>query len=610
MHNDTLGKNQESAILISNFFKGNEQIFSTIINFENIKWEVSQLNLIESKLPNNLALDLHYDMAVSNDRSELSKYYKNLSSHNSILEKAKSVIPDETLNILNESLLANKKEILAYLLKTINEQEASDALNVGALNNLKKSLDLPGIEDVIPNKEGTVGLLKSLYLSLSEDGTFLGNLHLVLDIVGVLGDFAFPGLGVAADILNSIIYFVRAYEEPIPDNRANFILLGSISLIAGVLVGAGDILKVFKPVSKSMSAVLNETIKGGKAGSEAFSKVPLGEQGLVLKGLRFIAKNIVSILAKASDILGKFMSEFIAKVAGWVPFIGKPLKAFFEEIGKLFSKITAELTSFSGNFAKVEKEAIVTGVKSTNKTLNTIIKEGGTIEFDAAEGLMHIKNAKGKIISKVPTEHMTNPTLWNTKLPGFTKTISPERVAIYYNSISKTTPKLQEKIINFFTERGISAAKGTIRFTAFLGKEIIKLLSGKKDFMSTGATEAEADYFGSAELTNWIDNKIKKEKEKSGAVYVPAIILDSKDKEVFDNVTKYQNNYAKLFDQPNVIQVVYDREKNDKVEDEFKDLWKKIATGEVVSDKEGNFQKVNKSESRKYILTRNEYLKL
>jgi hypothetical protein len=86
-------------------------------------------------------------------------------------------------------------------------------------------------------------------------------------------------------------------------------------------------------------------------------------------------------------------------------------------------------------------------------------------------------------------------------------------------------------------------------------------------------------------LSRFLGLEFLKKKEETGAVYVPSLDLDSSEKEVFDRVTNYQNNYAKLFGERTLIPVIYNKYGNEDVEEEFADLWKEIGEGSVKKEK-------------------------
>ena len=378
------GDTPESVNLICEYFKGNEQVFAKILTLENVEWESRMLNIAESAISESALIDLHFDMIVNDGARAITKYYKNLiSGKNDVLENAKlkfskinSKRLDESADIFRQRAKKRMTNMLAELdLNTLNwttnpsgamqaqlanstgqtiptsdlQNQLKAALTggtkptgTGAIANTPEEFDkaLAGGEYTGNTEGSTMGFLHELWNALTEGGSPIGVLHLILDIVGVVGDVFGPAIpiGLVADVLNAIIYFVRAAAAP-EGESGKFWLLGSISLIAAFIFGAGDALKLHKFAAKSAAPVMEAILKGGsKAGGEALAKVSAKEAGPVMKLLQFISKNISGVLGKASGLLGKFFDGFIAKLVGWIPFIGKPLKGFFESIGTSFTK--------------------------------------------------------------------------------------------------------------------------------------------------------------------------------------------------------------------------------------------------------------------------------
>lgn len=608
-HIATYSSTIDATTLITKYFKGKEDLFSEIVTFENVKWEANLLNEVESILPNNLFSDIHFDLILNKGKSAVSHYYKDLNSgKNRVLELAKHKLSKDKIKRLNESAKYFNNTIKSHISSILNEQ-AIPLANNPELSGLSSEFD-----SIISNKEinptansSTEGLLVSLGNALTEGGSTIGIIHLILDIVGIIGDFVFPGAGAIADILNACIYFYRAAQ---PNAPKGMLLLGTISLIAGVIFGAGDILKLFKPAVIPMEMVMLETVKGGgKAGAEALSKVPVKEQSLVIKGLRYIAKNISQAFSKANSILARFFDTFLAKVVGWVPFIGKPLKLFFQKIGSLFGKFSDDAGKFSKEFATVEESAIKIEVKNANAALEKMYSTGGKMEYDSSTKIVKILDGSGTEIGKFSEELLTNPKIWNTKAPGLFKVGKGDDVVKYYNSIGSTNKIIGPTITKYLVKFSGVAAKTTGRLIFFIGKQAIKLVTGK-DWQEAGYKKEEVEYWGNSALSSWINKEIKDRKKEVDATYIPAIELDSSDKDVYTNITNYQNNYAKLFGQPQIIPVIYNKFGNDDTAKEFDSFWSDVAKGDVELNDNGTFRKSPKKEketnesvsSLKYIL--------
>ncbi len=568
----------DSAQLISQYFKGNEQVFAKVLTYENVKWEANLLNISESIIPEKLCLELHFDMILNEGAQAVTNYYKTLlTGKNLILEKAKATLSKRASKI-NESSFYFNRAVRKKITQILNEADLS--LDPTAIfgKELQKTVTpaseptsfLTGdaaYDAALQGGEYTgkdadkMGLLQSLWNALTEGGEPIGILHLVLDIVGVIGDFVFPGAGALADIINACIYFYRGK-----------MLLGSISLIAGLVFGSGDLLKLFKPVAVPMEKVLLASMKSSKLGAEELARVSAKDQGLVIKGLRYLSKNIGDALSKANGILGKFFNEFIAKVAGWVPFIGAPLKSFFEGIGRSFTKYSDDLTKFSREFSTVEKEALEASAKSLSNSINQVYKGTAKAELDAATGTVKIIDSNGKVISEVAEEVLIDAKLWNKKAPGLFPPNKSEGILNYMNSVASINQKTSEGLSKFFGKALKSTAKTTAQFSAFIGKQIIKYITGE-DPQKAGYTEDEVELWGSAGLTDWINKELKKKKEEEGVPYVPTIMLDSSDEETFNRITDYQNDYAELTGMPQIIPVIYDKFDD---EEQKKDYTRKV----------------------------------
>ena len=571
-----------SAALVSQYFKGNEQVLSKVLTYDNIKWEANLLNIAESVIPEKLCMDLHFDMILNQGTQAVTNYYKTLlTGKNQILEQAKLKLSSRSLKI-NESSAAFRKEIKKKLTTLLNEADLT-ADPTAFFSNQFKNIITPSAQVQTPPLEGPaafdaavkggeyvgkdankLGLLQSLWNGITEGGSPIGILHLVLDLVGIIGDFVFPGAGAIADILNACIYFYRGK-----------MLLGSISLIAGLVFGSGDLIKLFKPVAVPMEKVLAASMKSSKLGAEELAKVSVKEQGLVIKGLRYISKNIEAVLGKASGILGKFFNEFIAKVAGWVPFIGKPLKAFFENIGSSFAKYSDDLTKFSKEFPAIEKEAIEASAKNLSQSINKVYKGEAKAELDAVTGTVKITDNSGKVIGEVAEEILIDAKLWNKKAPGLFSPGKSDDVLKYINSIASSNQKMTTGIAKYFAKTVGKTVKTSAEFAAFLGKQVIKFITGE-DAQKAGYSDDEIEYWGNSALTSWVNEEIKKKKEETGATYVPAITLDSSDDETFERITNYQNTYAELTGMPSIIPVVYNKYNDEEAQEDFEEFFKQM----------------------------------
>jgi hypothetical protein len=555
-------KNFDSEVEVSLFFKkfGNSLLES--ISISNIQFDAYQLNLLESHLGKEREMDLHYSLILNN---RVSEYHRSLAKGQNIL--LQDIDPEKII----ENYRASVKSITSKIFETITDEEFNEVFS----KNITGS-----------SSSFSLQTLKDLYLSLTEGGSPIGILQLFLDLVGLI-----PGLvGATADVINAIIYFFREKW-----------LLGTISLLAGLLFGAGDVLKLLKPAAIPLEAVMVATAKGGAAGGvQALSLVPKTQQGLVVRGMRFIAKNISSILAKANSILSTFFKSFLAKAVNWVPGIGPPLEKFFEKIGKVFSKYSEDMNKISREYADFEKKSALILSKGSQGAIEKVIQNGGKLELDSSGKLVNILDSSGKKLGSYSTELLTNPTIWNKKSLGFIKT--QEDALKYLNAAAILNPKLNSYITNSFKFLGVTAEFSS-KLAAFVGKQIIKFITGEKDPSQLGFTEGELEYHGNAALSKHISKKIRDKKKETGQKYVPEVTFSSEDKEDFKTITDYHNSYAKITGQPEIIPVVYNKFKNEKAESEVSDFFNDIASGKITTDENGNWIRVKTTNesSLKYI---------
>ena len=604
-----------STELIAQYFKIHEKQIAQAISWDTISWEANSINIAESCISDSMAFDLHFDMIVNQGANAVTNYYKGLiNGKNEILERAKVIVKAPSVAKIDESLAQFKKAAKIKLTKMLNENTALGAVDSASIANFQKQFTdaLQAVKSkVTPGQTastgtaapaakidpstataaevdqalsggsakqdkdiGIFGTVRDLWNAVTEGGSAIGILHLVLDIIGVVGDFIVPGVGAVADIINAIIYFIRGKW-----------MLGVISLIAGLLFGAGDALKLLKGSAGVAEKVMMKTAeKGTKEGAEALAKVSTKEQGGVIKLLRYIAKNISGVIGKAIEMLGKFIEGFVAKMVGWIPLIGKPLKGFFEKIGQFFGRFAEKMTNFSKGFSKVESEALQLAAKEADSTLEAFFKSEGEMTINASTGMVKCTDKAGNVVGKeFSAELLSNPKIMNSKFPNLFKAGEKEMIAKYYTSVSKSGSKFTENTISNLVNLKLASARAAAKLPFFIGKQVVKLITGKP-FQDAGFKKEEVEYWGNAALQSWIQDKARKRREDTGATYIPATNLDSSDKETFDNIVKYQNTYAKLFDQPQVIPVVYDKYGRDD-DEETKEFWDEVEKDSKPIDK-------------------------
>jgi len=574
----TLNESQIQQLdALNSVFEAAEPRLSKILTFDNFVNEAYALKVIESNIPDSLRIDLHLDMIFGESTYTLTEYYKSMSSGtNRILEAARKIFPDspaitESIESFKEYLgsLLNE-ESLALSMPTVNPAASIDtALNGGALQ--------PRTSD------GFWGTLKKLWNALTEGGSVFGVIHLILDIIGVVGDWIIPGVGIVADIINAIIYACRGEW-----------IMAAISLIAGIIIGGGDALKLLKGSAKPAGKILPFLVKegGAKGAAEALSKIPAKERGGVLKLLTGIFGNLGGALGKATSLFGQFVKGF-GKVTSYIPGLGGALKWVFDGLGTTLTKFGEKMTLAGANFKLATKVAKKEAAEVIDKAAKA---GGGDFIFDGP--WVKVINKEGKQVGKYPASQIDKIMGKSIGEIASKKAGSEAGAKILYKNgddVAKVTrtlenPKVQESMrkraYEFFEKRIKAGAKRTFNIknlSWFIGKQIYKLIH-KTDWVD-GAnnkwSRREVEGHGNGAMNHWIDGRIKDEMDKTGAVYVPALELDSQDQEVVNKVTDYQNHYAKLYGQPEIIQVVTKQYDKNGPGAEFADFFDEVAKGNV-----------------------------
>ena len=555
-------------------FEATEPKLSKILTFDNFINEVHALGVIESMIPESLRFDLHLDMILSKGKNTVTDYYRSMSSGtNYILEAARKILPNspaitESIESFREYLgLMLNEESLALSMPTGTSSSSIDtALSGGALQ---------------PRSGGFWGTLKSLWNAVTEGGSVIGIIHFIIDIIGLVGDFIFPGVGVVADIINAIIYAIRGEW-----------LMCAISVIAAVVIGAGDSLKLVRFAAKPADKVLATLAKegGSKQAAEMLAKLPAKEKGGVIKLLTGIFGNIGGALGKATSLFGQFVSAF-GKVTSYIPGLGGALKWIFDGLGKTLTKFGQSMSLCSANF----KLATAASKKAAATTVDATLKSGGDFIFDGQ--WVKVFNAEGKQVGKYPAKQFEK--ISGEALAEMTakKAGSKDAAKILYKkgddvaNVAKTLESptvkssMRKRAYAFFGNTALW--KGSKRFMKdlpfFLGKQIYKVIFGTSwvDGANNKWSKREVEGHGNGAMNDWISDRLKAEREKTGAVYIPALMLDSQDQEVVNKVTDYQNHFAKLYGQPSIMHVVtkkYDSEGSSK---EFKDFFDEVAKGNI-----------------------------
>ena len=459
--------------------------------------------------------------------------------------------------------------ILRTEAKRLNEQEAAELTSQGFESEvdslIKKAGSIPGTSG------GILETLNNLWNTLTEGGTPIGILQLVLDFVGIVGDaFTFVGLpiGMVADFINAMIYFFRGKW-----------ILGIISLLAMVPFG-GNIALGFKGVAKTFSKPFSKILKRGSGkeiaeeSAEMLAKQSGGSFAKSKRFLNFIKKSAATIAATISKAISFLLNNVIAKAVGWVPFIGKPLKKFFTRIadyGKIvadnllgFSKhidvpIASQMTKKAAkNFSKMEKALATKGGK--------VVKKGDYLVVTAGKGVPP---------SKIPIDELATFSNISKKFPdGPMKSVlkTSDDVADYYVFLSKAGGKSKnylDKTAKMFLYKGL-----TVRgLRSFIAKQIVKLLGDSGKAQSDYEDDAMSDIITTGEINDRMNEFAKNEKERLGADYVvpymDQLLKDNPDTEIREDeltndLQRHLNYNAERLGLPGFPEYIYAKAKEEK----------------------------------------------
>ena len=536
------------------------------VTFDNLISEAFSLNSIEEVLPNKLFTEIHLDKILNESGSRVKGYYVGLASgKNQILEEARRMGLNS--NQINEAIEDFRNFIKHKLFE--------DALAIGAPIASAVGFDtaMAGGDHLAPSKGSKwtiLGTLKSIWNGLTEGGSVIGIIHLIIDIIGLVGDFLpVPGIGVAADIINAIIYAIRGKW-----------ILALISLVAAIIVGAGDGLKLFKPIVSTADPIFIALAKKGGVDAATAMAGKLANKGPVMRFLGLLASMVGTVVSKASTILGKFI-QGVGKIFSWIPGLNRLVTPIFEGLGKILTKFGDNMKLFADNFALMEKGAAKTAVKE----IDNVIGAGGKFQISKSGKYVEVVDSAGTVLKEYPAGKVLNSYNMTHKLKGVPFTNVKDLIK-YNNALIKPAVKaaFKDRFVAFLSTRFNKEAAENLskRMPYFLGKQIYKLIWGS-DWLDGQSdwSKAEVEGHGNGAFNDFVNRRIMEEKKKTGAAFVPSLMLDSSDQEAFDHITDYQNNYAKLTGKPSITHVVYDKADNSPDAKEFKSFFEKVASGEI-----------------------------
>jgi hypothetical protein len=552
---------------------------SKILTVDRLVNEAHTIRVTESSIPESLRMQMHFDMILGEGDISVKDYTEGLTGRNNrILEAARKAFPN------SKEITESIESFREYLLSQLNEGAAEIALGSPSSTMSASGFDtaLSGGEMEARAGGGFWGILKKLWNALTEGGSAWGIFHLILDVIGLVGDFIIPGVGVAADIINAIVYAIRGEY-----------FLATISIIAAVVVGAGDTLKLFKPIAKEAGGVMAKlSVKPGMDVGQALVNVGAKERPLVMRCLGKIASYAGGAVAKAINVMGGFFQGF-GKITGKIPGLGWLIKPIFDSMGRVLTSFANKISNFTQNYALLSKNVAKESLENLDILAKNAKTEGTVFKFSEDGTVLYAFNKEGNRIAKLPSDFVEKSKFFDIRYGegAAQRLFDPARgpLAKQVNQYYKTVAKIADNttILNrfkaFFTK---NIPKGAATFAKalpfFIGKQIYKLIFGKHWTGEDGQwSKKEITGHGNAALNSWINDRISKERKESGAVYLPAITLDSSEEEVNQHITDYQNHYAKQLNQPGIVEAIKKQGVAEDTKKEFDDFWAMVEDGEV-----------------------------
>lgn len=561
---------------LNHIFEGTEEIFDRLFSIENISNEAEILNRAEESIPEDLRFNLELDLILKRNNST-SDYHKGLAeSKNLLFDMAESHLNEGEISELKTAmseLFEGFKELKGQSKEAILEQlsmaiDNADSLKRGPndiddmLGNIKSTTDMSGITST---GGGWWGLVKKLFNAITEGGSAIGILHLVLDVVGLLGDFFGP-VGMIADILNGIIYMVRGKW-----------VLATISFIAAMLPFAGNIFAgIFKAGAKTGGEVMKVATVMGKSGarvSDDAVKLLAKSSPESIKALDYMAKSTKTVMPGLRGMISGFFRDFIGKLVSWVPFIGKPLQRFFNSIAKMFDGYATKALKFSDDvtksMAKVATHTLDDFFKAASKpgteiVAGTISKNIGKEATEGAAGLL-VKDVTGKVVAELPAAFIKNSDhiakRWGGLLGEETLELmakNSDNIVDLYTSIAKVN-KAGSGAMGLVNRVGDKVVKGFIvgkQMPLFFGKQIYKLFANM-DYMGV-LSDSEYEAIGNVAISETMqeimDKNLKENPEQDYDVPYVDAITNSEGQEVLQQTLQVN---AENFGLPGVGHVLY-----------------------------------------------------
>ena len=551
--------------------------------------EGRDLNRIESIIPNDILFEAELNMLLHEGSAAVTNYHKNLAiGKNLLVENLEHSIPKSIM----ESFKKVQKEFrkLSKAQRDKLFEDAAATFSAADMNIPTNSSEIENefgkdFQDVMKSIESNkdfaavqsatdrpiMTILKGLWNALTEGGSAIGVFQFILDIVGLIGSF-FEPIGMVADAINAVIYMIRGKW-----------LLALICVIAAIIPLGGDILKgFFKAGAKAAKPVSDiSTLYFTQAGKAAVGSAVVSKEAIELaakaapdsmQALSYIGKSTGPAVTGFMKYVKGFFDKFLASVVGWIPFIGKPLRSFFEGIGEIIANFAGKATNLANDIPKITAGA---QAKALDDFFAATIKPGA--EITAKGDKIFVKS--GADLVELPANILRHSDFltkrYGTGLSNAIMKQTEGNVASFYASMSNLIGKNSGKYgtLQKFGRGAVNYIVFTKRIPLFIGRQVLKWISHDP---TQEYTDQEYEAWGMAAMSDMARKRRDRNMEENPDAFYDVPFFDGLEDDEFTKTSiKVQNDYAQKFNLPSIGMVgYYARGEKDKLPEDVEQFYK------------------------------------